>query len=224
MNNNITYQILNILFVFVIIILFVLFATVPIVQKDTTAQQVIDNEILSKKNNNGGEYSNVNEFVPKPQVHVSIEGTENPDKIRGGNGNDIITGEEGDDTLQGNEGDDKIDGGDGDDVIDGGYGNDELKGGKGADRFVCDEGDKIIDYNSLENDRIIGQCEYEDKGLIIPEPAPEKEIFKKPTPEKNPHPIFPNSAILSTGYNHNNNNFKKVISKFIDMQITRIFK
>ncbi len=41
---------------------------------------------------------------------------------------------------------------------------------------LCDEGDKIIDYNSLENDKIIGQCKYEDKGLI-PEPAPEKEKF-----------------------------------------------
>ena len=36
----------------------------------------------------------------------------------------------------------------------------------------------------------------------------------------NPFPLFPNSAIPSTGNNHNNNNFEKVISKFIDMQIT----
>ena len=198
--------------------MFLLFATVPIVQKDTTAQQVIDNEILSKKDNNGGDNSNVNEFVPKPQVHVSIEGTENPDKIRGGNGNDIITGEEGDDTLQGNEGDDKIDGGDGDDVIDGGYGNDELKGGKGADRFVCDKGDKIIDYNSLENDIIGGNCEYKDKGVIPTPVVPDKEI-SKPTPEKNP--LFPNSAMPSS---NDDNNFENVISKFIDTHIPIIFK
>ena len=107
-------------------------------------------------------------MLPKPQVHVSIGGTEKPDKLRGGNGNDVISGEDGDDTLQGNKGEDQIDGGDGDDVIDGGIGDDELKGGKGADRFICDRGDKITDFNSLENDKIIGNCEYEDEGLDYP--------------------------------------------------------
>ena len=33
------------------------------------------------------------------------------------------------------------------------------------DLFVIQH-DKISDYNSLENDIIIGKCEYEDKGLI----------------------------------------------------------
>ena len=90
--------------------------SIPLIHYDVFAQQVIDNEILSNNNNNNKEddnnqeNSNVNEFAPKPQVHVSIEGTENPDKIRGGDGNDVISGEEGDDILQGNEGDDKIDG------------------------------------------------------------------------------------------------------------------
>ena len=39
---------------------------------------------------------------------------------------------------------------------------------------------KISDYNSLENDRIVGQCEYEDKGLI-PTPVSEKKpLFLQP--------------------------------------------
>ena len=39
--------------------------------------------------------TNLNEFSAKPLVHVSIEGTEINDKIRGGDGNDIISGEDG---------------------------------------------------------------------------------------------------------------------------------
>jgi Ca2+-binding RTX toxin-like protein len=150
-----------------ILLLLLLFATVPILQKEIFAQEVIGNEIISN-NNNKENPDNLNEFLPKPQVHVSIEGTEKPDKLRGGDGNDVISGEDGEDTLQGNKGDDDIDGGDGDDVIDGGIGDDELRGGKGADRFICDRGDKIIDFNSLENDKIIGSCEYEDEAFDYP--------------------------------------------------------
>jgi len=180
-------------------------------------------------NNNGdsGDNSNkVNEFAPKPQVHVSIEGTEHPDKIRGGPGNDIITGEkeddnlqgnEGDDELKGGEGDDEIDGGDGDDIVNGESGKDKLKGGKGADHFVFDKEDKIIDYNSLENDIIEGDCEYEDKG-IIPEPIPEKEIPKQ-NQERNT-PLFPNSAMPS----NKDDNFERAISKLFDIHIPRIFQ
>ena len=50
---------------------------------------------------------------------------------------------------------------------------------------MCDKEDKIVDYNSLENDKILGQCKYEDKGLIPPKPTPNKEI-SKPKLEKNP--------------------------------------
>ena len=37
---------------------------------------------------------------PIPIVHVIIEGTENADKIKGGNGNDRITGNNGDEYSQ----------------------------------------------------------------------------------------------------------------------------
>ncbi|MGZ5500875.1 MAG: hypothetical protein ACXWEW_06995, partial [Nitrososphaeraceae archaeon] len=42
---------------------------------------------------------------------------------------------------------------------------DELKGGSGADLFLCDEDDKVIDFNSVDNDRSDGPCEIIDKGL-----------------------------------------------------------
>jgi hypothetical protein len=88
---------------------------------------------------------------------------------------------------------------------------------------VCDKGDKIVDYNSLENDIIKGNCEYEDKGLIKPEPIPDKEI-PEPTPaEKNRPSLFPNSAMPSRGNNNDNTNFEKVISKLFDIDIPRIF-
>jgi len=180
---------------------------------------------MNNNGDSGDNSNNVNEFAPKPQVHVSIEGTEHPDKIRGGPGNDIITGEKGDDNLQGNEGDDElkggegddeIDGGDGDDIVNGESGKDKLKGGKGADHFVCDKEDKIVDYNSLENDIIEGDCEYEDKG-VVPEPIPEKEIPKQ-NQERNT-PLFPNSAMPS----NKDDNFERAISKLFDKNIIRIF-
>jgi hypothetical protein len=116
--------------------------------------------------------------------------------------------------------------------LDGGDGDDDLKGGKGADRFVCDKGDKIIDYNSLENDRIMGQCKYEDKGLIIPKTIPDKEI-SKPIPDKEifkPRPIPSNPSSeknslfpTSTKSSNDGDIFENSISKFINMQIAKIF-
>ena len=81
-----------------IIILFVL--SLLLAQQNITAQNVIDNEVLSgdnddEGNSNADDVSNPNEFSAKPLVHVSIEGTEINDKIRGGDGNDIISGEDG---------------------------------------------------------------------------------------------------------------------------------
>jgi hypothetical protein len=216
--------------------------TLLLSQENITAQNVIDNEVLSNDHDEKGggssnaeSRSNLNEFPAKPLVHVSIEGTEINDKIRGGDGNDLMSGEDGQDTLQGHDGDDEIDGGkgednidggagddglsggdddddikggigkdeidggDGRDIVDGGEGKDKLEGGNDADRFVCDEDDKISDYNSLENDIIIGECEYEDKGLI-------------------PTSIPATSHVPNKQDNDNdNNNFKSFVSKDSDV-------
>lgn len=113
--------------------------------------------------------------------------------------------------------------------MDGGAGKDELQGGKGADRFVCNTTDKIIDYNSLENDIIVGKCEYEDQGLIskpIPKPIPDKD------------PLFPSSQIpASQDHNFNSfaaknsvvpdnkeSSFEKLISNFIDIDIPNLLR
>ncbi len=122
----------------------------------------------------------------KPKVAVSIEGTPNDDKIRGGDGDDEIDGKNGDDIIYGKNGDDKLDGGNGDDILygdedddelDGGKGDDELiggpgsdklKGGSGADLFVCDGDDKVIDFDSSEQDRKDGACKIIDQALPPP--------------------------------------------------------
>ena len=162
----------------------------------------------------------MNEFVAKPLVHVSIEGTEINDKIRGGTGDDTISGREGNDNLQGQGGDDEINGDEGEDIIDGGSGKDELEGGKGADRFICDQTDKIIDYNSLENDKIVGKCKYEDKGLI-PKPIPDKgplfSNFQIPDNQDNDFKSFvsKDEAI----FDNKNLSFEKFLSKFTDIDI-----
>ena len=220
---------------------------IPIIDKEVTAQEIIDNEALSENNDDN---SDINKFVAKPQVNVNIQGTELDDKLRGGDGDDQIDGGKGGDALQGNQGDDQIDGGkgedklkggddndkidggddddqidggNGDDVMDGGKGEDKLKGGKGADRFVCDMADKIIDYNSLENDKIVGQCKYEDKGLIH-EDEPELEhipdtVTPKQTVEN--EDLFPNSVVIPS---KEDDSFQKFVSKFIGMHFPGLFK
>src|SRR5215208_2327922 len=134
-----------------------------------------------------------------------IDGGKGEDNIDGGAGDDEIDGGDDDDNIKGGMGDDEIDGGDGRDIVDGGDGKDKLEGGNDADRFVCDEEDKISDYNSLENDLIVGECEYEDKGLI---PAPPLE--KSPIPATS---YVPNDQ----DNNNNNNNYKSFDSKDSDV-------
>ena len=133
--------------------------------KGVTAQNVIDNEILS--NNNDGnnvndedndsnknsntnvndDSSNLNEFVAKPLVHVSIEGTE-------------------------------------------------------------------------INDKIVGKCKYEDKGLI-PKPIPDKgplfSNFQIPDNQDNDFKSFvsKDEAI----FDNKNLSFEKFLSKFTDIDI-----
>src|SRR5215210_1827476 len=106
----------------------------------------------------------------------TINGEFGNDKLKGGDGNDKITGERGNDKLEGGKGDDKLfggknddklDGGKGNDTTDGGEGADELIGGPGADTFVCDQFDTIIDFNSDEGDKIIGECTAEDHAKPI---------------------------------------------------------
>src|SRR5215203_1726756 len=101
----------------------------------------------------------------------TLNGEFGNDKLKGGDGNDKITGERGNDKIEGGKGDDKLfggknddelDGGKGNDTTDGGEGADELIGGAGADTFVCDQFDTIIDFNSAEGDKIIGQCTAQD--------------------------------------------------------------
>jgi hypothetical protein len=158
--------------------------------------------------------------IIKPKIEVSIEGTPNDDKLRGGEGDDKINGEDGNDTISGKEGHDKINGGKDDDVINGELGNDTLNGGSGNDKingsngndlmeggkgddillggkgddgmlgdegndilnggegfdimagglgndtFICDLFDGIIDFNSNEGDKSVGQCSILDQTEI----------------------------------------------------------
>jgi len=155
---------------FFIILFFFNLVTLEFINAQTNSTIILENEALKKTSE-------------KPKIEVSIEGTPNNDKIRGGDGNDKINGADGNDIIYGKEGDDEFEGGKGDDIlygeegddsINGGKGNDklvggtgtdELKGESGGDLFVCDEDDKVIDFNSVDNDRSEGSCEIIDKGL-----------------------------------------------------------
>lgn len=155
---------------FIILLSFNL-VTLEFINAQTNSTTILENEALKKTS------------PEKPIVEVSIEGTPKNDKIRGGDGNDEINGADGNDNIYGKEGDDEIEGGKGDDIlygdggddsINGGKGNDQLvggigkdklEGGSGSDLFVCDEDDKVIDFNSVDKDRSDGSCEIIDKGL-----------------------------------------------------------
>ena len=65
-----------------------------------------------------------------------INGTVDPDIIRGGTGNEQIHAGDGDDGVVGGAGTDALDGGAGRDRLDGGTGNDAMVGGAGADTYV----------------------------------------------------------------------------------------
>jgi Ca2+-binding RTX toxin-like protein len=104
-----------------------------------------------------------------------INGEFGNDKLKGGEGNDRISGERdndkieggiGDDKLYGGRGDDELDGGKGNDTLDGGEGSDKLNGGQGGDTFNCDQFDIVIDFNTDEDDKIIG-CTAEDHAKPI---------------------------------------------------------
>jgi len=149
---------------------------------DFVSGQMINDSSVNSFNNNNNSIPSQSTIEPtiKPKVDVIIEGTLSDDKIKGGDGDDTIDGGDGDDMLYGERGNDKLEGGKGDDklfggknddeldggkgndTVDGGEGADELIGGVGADTFVCDQFDTIIDFNSDEGDKIIGECTAED--------------------------------------------------------------
>ena len=168
-------------FLFLPLIISLLFPLEPSVLDFVSGQMLNDSSVNSFNNNNNSipPQSTIEPTI-KPKVDVLIEGTPGDDKIKGGDGDDTIDGSDGDDTLYGGRGNDKLEGGKGDDklfggknddeldggkgndTVDGGEGADELIGGVGADTFVCDQFDTIIDFNSDEGDKIIGECTAED--------------------------------------------------------------
>ena len=82
-----------------------------------------------------------------------LEGSENGDRIVGGNLNDIISslggddtvlGGAGNDTILGGSGNDEIAGNEGNDIINGGTGNNIITGGNGDDRLVVESGGSTL--------------------------------------------------------------------------------
>ncbi len=94
-------------------------------------------------------------------------GGQGNDYVVGGGGNQIIYGNLGDDTLVGGAGAETIRGGQGNDTLSGGggrdwmsgdRGDDTLSGGAGGDTFHAFNGsgsDRVLDFNSLEGDRVM---------------------------------------------------------------------
>ena len=104
-----------------------------------------------------------------------LNGTAQPDIIRGYEGDDTISGganpdhlfgRQGNDSLAGNDGDDVLQGGQNADTLLGGAGNDTLYGNTGADTFILtpeNSLDTIVDFeDSTDNLRLPGNLSFED--------------------------------------------------------------
>lgn len=96
----------------------------------------------------------------------TIQGGFGDDKISGQEGNDIINGEKGDDMIFGGHGSDQLYGDIGNDALDGGEGNDIMIGGIGMDTFLCSHYDIVIDFNTTEQDQMIGSCKVKSHEAI----------------------------------------------------------
>ena len=131
-----------------------------------------------------------------------IQGGFGNDKISGQEGNDIINGEKGDDMLFGGYGYDQIYGDIGNDVLDGGEGNDIMIGGIGIDTFLCNQNDVIIDFNSTEEDQMIGSCKVQsDEAIAISDyNTPTKPEYHSPqSPSQTEKTPRPSSSLNANG-------------------------
>lgn len=85
-------------------------------------------------------------------------GDEGSDIVWGNIGNDTCVGGVGADQVRGGQGNDVVYGGAGDDYVSGDIGDDYVIGGAGADRFhgfAGIGGDRILDFNAAEGDRVL---------------------------------------------------------------------
>lgn len=107
-----------------------------------------ENSVTFYNQDSGKYYISVKAYNRHPSLDnsgdyiITVEPTDIPGDIVGGDGNDklqgtgadeTIVGKGGHDVLLGGGGDDDLDGGDGDDLLEGGPGEDVLTGGKGED-------------------------------------------------------------------------------------------
>lgn len=179
------------------------------------------NAILNNYSNNTILKPKIDVSIEGTLKSDKLMGGEGDDKIKGGTGNDILYGKDGNDMIKGDDGDDRISagsdydeleggtgndkifGGDHDDLLDGGEGNDILDGGRGIDimigglgndTFICDPSDILIDFNSSEEDKIIGSCSVqsgdEKEGRLIPNNDIYSEEFQSPPLPLNPNDSF----------------------------------
>ncbi|MDY0215175.1 MAG: calcium-binding protein, partial [Bacilli bacterium] len=108
--------------------------------------------------------------------YLTIDPTENDDKLIYGDGDDyvdalagddivvvlggnnIIDGNSGNDTIQTADGNDTLIGGEGDDTLDGGVGEDRLEGGSGNDTYIFGRGDG---YNTIYDESGVDSLKFD---------------------------------------------------------------
>ena len=173
--------------------------------------------LSGEKGNDEIDGGNDNDIINGELGNDTLKGENGDDKISGGNGNELIQGGKGDDTLLGEKGDDGILGDEGSDILNGGEGADMMAGGIDNDIFICDSFDFIIDFNSQQGDKTVGQCSHLDQaeneisyadvlqGFQLASPqSPQFNHKNIPVEEHPPGPQSPIPPSQSPQFNHKN--------------------
>lgn len=114
------------------------------VADDVTSADCDESKLLLRKPDGTIQYRAVNSVDPAGINGQSVyQGTDQVDRVYGGNDNDTFWGGAGNDVIQGNGGDDIALGGEGNDIITDLAGADILKGGPGNDAIDSGIGDDI---------------------------------------------------------------------------------
>jgi len=133
---------------------------------DDPTSECAENLLLLRKPDGTIQYKAINTVDPSGINGQSVyNGTDNADRVFGGNDNDTFWGGLGNDVIEGNGGDDIALGGLGNDIITdlggadvekGGPGNDALDGGIGDDIFMGGDGQDFINGGANDNEGFAG--------------------------------------------------------------------
>src|SRR4029077_11629490 len=126
-----------------------------------------ENALLLRLGDGTIKYRQVNSVDPTGINGQSVyNGSDNVDRVYGGNDNDTVWGQNGNDVIDGGNGDDVVLGGNGDDIMTDIAGADTSKGGPGDDAIDTGDGDDI--YMGGDGQDFINAGQNDNEGFAGP--------------------------------------------------------